>query len=143
MFKLQQFCTDQYKNSVINSYINRAYKISSSWQDFDTELNHVRQTLINNNYPNSVVDKHINKFLNNMTSPSNPNNKFNAINIYYKSQMHSNYKIDERMIKSIILENTKPIAPDNKIKPIIYYSNRKTCNLVMRNDTNPIILQTL
>ena len=37
---------------------------------------------------------------------NNEENK-NTINIYYKNQMHCNYKLEERIIKDIVMRNTK------------------------------------
>ena len=50
-------CTDKYKNSVIKNYLNRAYRISQNWSDFHKEVLLIKQTLINNNYSNLLVDK--------------------------------------------------------------------------------------
>ena len=132
------FCTDQYKVSVINSYLNRAYKTSTTWNDFNAEINHIKQTLINNNYPNTIVDNHINKFINNKFQQNNSDNIFNSINVYYKSQMHKNYKLDESIMKNILYDNIRPTSPENKVKLMTYYNNRKTSSLVMRNSTHPL-----
>ena len=55
-------CSELYKQSVIMSYLTRAYKVSTTWNDFDIEVNHIKQILINNNYSNTFVDKNIQKF---------------------------------------------------------------------------------
>ena len=57
------FCPERYKTSVIHNYLNRAYKISTNWKDFNTEVNQIKQNLINNNYSNSLFDQILNKFL--------------------------------------------------------------------------------
>ena len=51
--------------------------------------------------------------------------------------MHQNYKKDERILKEIINRNIKCIENDNKLKLIIYYENKKTSNLVIRNNPMP------
>ena len=131
-------CTDKYKNSVIQNFLNRAYKISQTWRDFHTEVKHIKQTLINNNYSNNLVDQHINTFINNkLTDPPLSTHKPNNIPIYYKSQYHSNYKTEERIIKNIIKTNVKPIQNNSKVTIVIYYKNPKTCNLVMKNNLSP------
>ena len=56
-------CVQRYKDSVIFSYINRAYKITQNWQDFHNELKHIKQLLVNNNYSNQLIDKHIKRFI--------------------------------------------------------------------------------
>lgn len=59
-----------------------------------------------------------------------------SVRIYYHNQMHDNYKIDERIIKSIINDNTNSIN-NEKLQIIIYYKNSKTHNLVMKNNMQP------
>ena len=42
--------------------------MSSSWSEFDTEIKHIKQILVNNNYPNYLVDSEINiDFVNDLT----------------------------------------------------------------------------
>ena len=107
-------CTDKYKNSVIFNYLHRAYKVSQNWSDFHTELQHVKQVLINNNYTNRAIDKQIKLFLDRFHSqlPSKPT--VTQIPLYYNSQFHSNYKIEEKVIKDIIHSNVKCSDPNNK-----------------------------
>ena len=61
----ESLCPERYKTSVIINFLNRAYSICSSWELFNTEINRIKQILINNNFPNYVVDRNIAKFLNN------------------------------------------------------------------------------
>ena len=128
-------CCAKYKRSVITSYLNRAYKVTSNWQHFHQEINHIKQVLINNNYTNREVDNHIRiyldkKFNNNVNNNDNKNN----INIFYKNQWHENYKIEERIIKNIIKTNIKCKQSNDKINIIIYYKSIKTSNLVIKNN---------
>ena len=130
-------CVDKYKNSVITNYLNRAYRISDSWQDFHNEITHIKQMLVNNNYSNKTVDVQIKKFLHHKQSPPLIESQNTLIPIYYHSQTHSNYEIEERTIKNIILNNTKCIENNQKLTIICYYKNIKTSNLVMRNNMAP------
>ena len=129
-------CPDKYKRSVVVNYINRAYNYSQNWQTFHNELEHIKQMLINNNYSNSLVDHEIHKYLDNKFSQSN-HEKHNSIPIYYHNQMHSNYKIDERVLKEIIHNNVNCINQQDKINLIIYYKNKTTSNLIMKNNMSP------
>ena len=96
--------------------------------------------LVNNNYSNRTIDHHIEKFINNKlhSTPTTPTNK---ITVYYQNQMHNNYKIDERVIKSIIKNHTSCIKDNMKLNTIIYYRSKKTCNLVMKNNISPAITE--
>lgn len=51
--------------------------------------------------------------------------------------MHANYKIDERIIKELIYNNTNTNNNNKKLQLIIYYRNNKTSSLVMKNNLNP------
>ena len=130
-------CTEQYKKSVITSYLNRAYKITSTWESFHHEISHIRQTLINNNYSNTLVDAHINKFISSKVLGDNKPKANKVINIFYQNQTHGQYKTDERIIKDIVYKNTKCIENDQVLKIIFFYKNRKTHNLVMKNNLSP------
>jgi hypothetical protein len=62
-------CPDRYKIGVITNFLHRAYEISSSWTLFTAELQRIQQLLINNNFPNSLVEKQISKFLERKCTP--------------------------------------------------------------------------
>ena len=64
--------------------------------------------IINNNFTNTIVNKNIKYVLNKkMNNEEYKNNIKNSINIYYKNQMHGNYKLEERIRKDIVMRNTK------------------------------------
>ena len=89
-------CSLKYKKSVIFNYLQRAYKISQNWQDFHAEINYIKQILINNNYSNTIVDDQINSFINSKVHPSHkPDTIPTKLPLFYQSQFHSNYKIEE------------------------------------------------
>ena len=130
-------CPEQYKISVISNFIHRIYKITQNWTDFHTELQYTKQMLINNNYSNSMVDSQICKFLDHVHSTNPSDTVQDSIDLYYKNQMHKNYKIDERTLTDIIHNNVNCIKPNTKVKLHIYYKNRKASSLVMRNNSSP------
>lgn len=122
--------------------MNRAYKTCNNWKDFDKEIEHIKQILINNNYPNNIVDKHIKNFINKKLDEQSKETGKNNLNIYYKNQMHANYEIEERIIKEIVTKNTKCIAENEKLRVIFYYKNKKTAQSVIKNspkfEENPL-----
>ena len=73
-----------------------------------------------------------------MQPPDNDSQqKPTELKIYYENQMHQNYKLEERIIKDLIYENTKCVNPQEKLTLIIYYKNLKTSNLIMKNNPSP------
>ena len=126
-------CPLKYKRSVITNYLHRAFKVSNTWSDFHNEINHIKQMLINNNYPNYLVDDEIKRFLDKKLA-NNPSNQANKtpLKIYYSNQMHNNYKIEERTIKSIIKDNIT-CNEDYDLNIIFYYKNMRSSNLIIKN----------
>ena len=112
------------------------YKYSQDWDTFHREITRIKQTLINNSYSNTLVDQEINKYLDQQFT-SKDKHKYNTIPIYYHNQMHSNYKIDERILKEIAINNTNCINGNDKLNLIIYYKNKQTSNLIMKNNCLP------
>ena len=108
-------CATKYKNSVITNYLNRAYKVCSNWQDLTNEISYIKQLLVDNNYSNKQVDQHVRKFINaKMKRDDNIHNEEkNTINIYYKNNWHTNYEVEERVLRHIIKKN---VTPKNKKK---------------------------
>ena len=47
--------------------------------------------------------------------------------------MNNNYKIEERVLKSILKSYVKCTSDNDKVKLIIYYKNQKTASMVMKN----------
>ena len=133
-------CSELYKQSVIMSYLTRAYKVSTNWNDFHMEVNHIKQMLINNNYSNSFVDKIIQKFVSKKVSNSENaerSQSVSEVNVFYKNQYHVNYKQDERILTEIICNNTKCVNQNEKLKIIIYYKSPKANNFIMKFNPHP------
>ena len=60
-------------------------------------------------------------------------------NFFYRNQMHYNYKVYKNIFKMLIQRNILPTDPYKKIKLIIYYNRFKTSNLVINNNSSPLI----
>ena len=126
-------CPDRYKISVIRTYIRRAYKISSSEDLFNQEVEQIKRVLINNGYSNKQFHEELWKFKSMLSNPVEVQ-PANRIPIFYKNQMSTAYKIDERLLKTILARNIATNSPDTKLDLIIYYKNKKTSNLIMKNN---------
>ena len=125
---------------MIKTLIQRSYKIASDWNLFEQDMKRLKQTLINNGYSNSQFDKVCSDFvdsINNNNENNTPENS-NVHEIFYQNQMSDTYKIDEKVIKTILKNNVKCNNENDKLKLIIYYKNKKTASLVMKNNQNPV-----
>ena len=131
-------CPDRYKRTAISAYIKRALTHCSSWKAATDEIDHSTQVLVNNGYSNCEIQKTTRKAIdswytsnNNSTDDDPP-----TIKLFYKNQYHKNYRKDEKALRDIITNNIHVIDQETKLKLIIYYSNKRTCNLIMKN--NPL-----
>jgi len=141
-------CSHAYKLSTIRSLVNRAFTHSNNETQLHSELNRVRKLLSNNNYNlkdinyiiNSKFEKHKDANNNNNANAlqqNDTNNINHNIIIYYKNYMSTDYKTDEQIIKKIIKKNVKPNDDENKLCIRIFYKNKRTSNLILKNNCHP------
>ena len=128
-------CPEKYKVSVINTFLHRAYNVSQDWKDFNTEVKRVKQLLVNNSYPLAIIDDTIKRYVDTKISRVE-GEKRDPLKLFYQNQMNSQYKIDERVLKTIFHDKIKCTDQRNKLSLNIYYKNRKVSNLLMKNNVN-------
>ena len=95
----------------------------------------MKQMLINNNFPNSLVDQQIRTHLN--THPDHHDKNSKPIDLFYCNQMTTHHKHEESTLKNIIKNNISTTEPETHIRIIIYYRKFKTSNLLVRNSPPP------
>ena len=66
-----------------------------------------------------------------------PSSQRTYIKLFYRNQMHYNYKSDEKILKTLIHRNILSTDPYKKIKLIIHHNNFENSNLVIRNNSSP------
>ena len=124
----------QYKTSVIKGFLYRAKSICSDRNDLLLEIKRSKQILVNNGYSNTEVDSEIRRFWKsserNVTRPSG---EVTTHSLFYRNFMSSHYQKDEKVLKDLIAENVT-MKEKNRLKLVIYYKNRKTRDLVMKNN---------
>ena len=115
-FNFKSECPFRYKKAIIHNLISRAKLISSSKTIFYKEVENIKQALINNGFPNYIVDEQIKRMIKNVNQQNKqcttPSSQQTYIKLFYRNQMHYNYKSDEKF---------------------------KTSNLVIRNNSSPSI----
>ena len=122
-------CPFRYKKAIIHNLISRAKLISSSKTIFYKEVENIKQALINNGFPNYIVDEQIKRMIKNVNQQNKqcttPSSQQTYIKLFYRNQMHYNYKSDEKILKTLIHKNILPTDPNKKIKLVIYYNKFK------------------
>ena len=129
----------RYKTGVIKTLLHRSFKISSSSEIFETEINRLEQLFTNNNYPMDIIRKEIELFRSKtLKSTAVPPEPIETIRLFYHNQMNCQYKQEEINLKHIIFKNVAPIE-NHDLKLLIYYKNSKIRNLFIRNSPKKII----
>ena len=92
-------CIFRYKRTIIKTLISRSKLLYSPWTIFLNERKNIKQTLINNGFPNYIVEKEIKHFINKIEQHNIDNtlNHQQSINLYNKKPFHNNYKTDENI----------------------------------------------
>ena len=67
--KFESFTPLKYKENLIATLIHRAYKLCSSFSNFDVEVNFLKSILAKNGYPLYLIEKQIKKVLNKLYTP--------------------------------------------------------------------------
>jgi len=81
----------------------------------------------------AVIDDTIKKFLSGKIVDKTTDPTASKINFYYRNQMNSNHKIEEKRLKKIIEDNVTATQQGDTVSLIIYYNNRKLKNLLIKN----------
>ena len=125
-------CPQKYKDSTISAYIRRAITHCSDWKGVHTEIERSTDILLANGYSRKEIEKQTNKILDKWYG-NIENNNVEYIRLYYKSHFSTEYKEDERIMRQIVKKNVTPVDPNKKILFTIYYKNKKTSDLLLRN----------
>ena len=64
------------------------------------------------------------------------------LTLFYKNQMTSYYKNEEKQIRKIISDHVKPKEINTEIKLQIYYKSRKLKNIITKNNQNSSIVDS-
>ena len=118
-----------YKISLIKTLTYRAYRYSSTWTQFDAEMRRITQDLVNNNFPQTIIEKTINllvvklrkKFMN---SDSDDDNTTANIPLYFRTFDLSSFKKDRKVLGDIV---KKHVTTNSTVKLSIrnYYRPTK------------------
>ena len=65
------FAPDSYKYGLIKTLIGRMYRINGSWASFHIDLKNLQQVLLKNQYPLSMINNVIKKYLQNVINKTN------------------------------------------------------------------------
>ena len=129
-------CPQRYKDSTIGAYIRRAITHSSTWEQIHQEIERSTQVLVNNGYREKDISRLTKRIIDKWYNNNYNNNSLkekNDIVIFYRAFYSSAHQEDERIITKIVMDNVKPVDSNKKVKLQIYYKNKKTSHLLLKN----------
>ena len=134
LINYKSIAPQQYKTCVKKTMLHRAYNIFSNWDNFNSEMQRLKQLFSNNNFPMEIVEKEINNFLNKKCAITEDTTiKEDQIKLYYRNQMRTQHKQEEHNVRKIISENVTARV-NSTINLAIYYKNSKLSQLLIKNN---------
>ena len=114
---------------IISSLVTRAIKVSSTPESRNSELNRITQVLVNNGYPQHIIDKIIKAKLNAEPSISSAAEEVENINFYVELHNVSNFAHDTKRLKSMIQQHVKPVDEQHKVGLTTFYRPLKLSSM--------------
>ena len=121
-----------YKQSVISSLVRRALKFSSTPEAKTAELSRITQILVNNGYPQFLIEKTIRAKLqqmNDIHSSSTIDEPSDVIHLYTELHNVSNFKSDSKKLKGIISRHVHPADQGKCVKLTTFYKPLKLSSM--------------
>ena len=105
----------------------------STWNDVHQELEHITQQLVDNGYANKDIHRVTRTTLDRWYAEedNNAEDSKRKIKLFYKGFMHKDYK--KEIMRRIISSNVAATDPDSEIDLIIYYKNKRTSQMLLKN----------
>jgi len=121
------YTPDAYKKSVVKTLVHRALKYTSTWDGFNTEINRIKQTLSNNNFPQAIIERIIARTLDKHHDAHNigPTDPANTIPIFVRLFSPVTFTRDKNQLNSILKEHLATINNEKTIKLQPYYKPTK------------------
>ena len=135
------FVLDSYKYGLIKILIDRMYRINITWTSFDIDLKNLKQVLLKNQYPLTMIDNVIKKYLQNVVNKTNTGSmQVEMPNIetrYFKLPFIGMYS---KVTQNKIEKRCKRFSKSAKVK-LVFISN-KLCQTFSCKDSYPSVLSS-
>jgi len=118
-----------YKKSVLKTLIYRAFRYSSNWTLFNTEIDRLKQIFANNSYPQYLVDKLVQSTLDKLRNAPLNDNPNNSLSFYVKLENIHCMQKDRKLLQNILSEHLVPVNEEESIKLIPYYKPTKLSSI--------------
>ena len=115
---------EHYKFSVVKTLVNRAIKYSSTHITLISELNRIKQIMVNNDFPLYKIDQIIkNKLEYHAANADNNNSVANPALVKFFVQFFDvkSFKSDSRKLRNIVASHIKPTNGQAAVSVVPYY----------------------
>lgn len=104
----RSFISFSYKLGLIKTLIDRVYRINNTWEGFICDIDNTKRILQKNEYPESLINKNIRKYVQDQQNPNNKDKKDENKGFYKLSFIGHLSCYTEKKIKQIIKKYCKP-----------------------------------
>ena len=118
-----------YKIALIKTLLHRTYRICSDWKLFDAELSRIKQNLVNNNFPQYLLDKIIKTFINKKIVEEKAEDNRDSLTFFFRSQTIDRFNYENTRLKKIIQYHIKSKSNTKEIKLRCYYKPLKLSSM--------------
>ena len=118
---------EQYKRSLVNSLVHRAFKLSSSAQNRTAEIHRLTQVLVNNGYPQSFIDRIIKTKMKEMSDTGEQTPELDGEDIKFYAELHnvSNFRPDTKRLRNLVSRHVLSTEDCRRIKVVTFYRSVK------------------
>ena len=124
-FNFSSFIPTNYKLSLIKTLVYRAYRLCSTWTLFDKEIKRIQTNLVNNGFPQSIVDKQINNLISKLYGDQNTSAISNDLLFYYRCYNLDSCKGDKSFLQQLFRKHVIPNTPTQNVHVRLYYKPKK------------------
>lgn len=138
-FDYSSFVPDLYKKSVVKTLVYRAYKLCSNWKLFDKEICRITQNLVNNNFPQHIIDNIINNTVMKLKKKKSDDQlQQSPLQYYFNTVNLQNFRRDRGQLGAII---RKYVSSSGELKPTVsnyYKPTRLSSQFSLRPSKAPL-----
>ena len=122
----------------IKTLIHRTYRVLTGVTTFHASAENLKQSFVNNGYSNRMLNVNLRHFISNKHQQDREHSFHvdhdHILEVYYENHFSNFYKIDERIIMSIVYNNTSCVDNEDKLMLIIYYKANNVRSTTSRNN---------
>ena len=129
-----------YKVSLIKTLVFRAFKLCSTWELFHKEIERITTNLVNNNFPQSLIEKHVNRLTDKLIkndAPRKDTDNDRTITFYSRCLDAGSFKSDSIFLKETFKKHVIPTNSNDKVEVRLFFKPSKLSSRFSLRERRP------